>query len=134
MSTPRAKTDAPDRFEKNLASDTRGAIYIEFLIAFIPLFVFFMSMVQLSFLRAAHLVNRHAAVVAARAAIVVLPDDPAQYGGSRVESAVDPDSARKAIEKGRHGRALRRLEFAERDGHARRRRLQLRQRRPGGKA
>jgi hypothetical protein len=63
---------------------TKGAVYVEFLIAFIPLFTFFMCMVQISFLRVAQLVNRHAAVVAARAAIVILPDDPAGYGGEAV--------------------------------------------------
>ena len=60
---------------------TRGAVYVEFLIAFMPLFVFFMSMVQLAFVEVANVVTKHAAVTAARAAVVVMPDDPKEYGG-----------------------------------------------------
>jgi hypothetical protein len=67
--------------------DTKGAIYVEFLIAFMPLFTFFLCMVQISFLRVVSMVNKHAAVVAARAASVILPDDPAAYGGEAVGSA-----------------------------------------------
>lgn len=56
-----------------------GVVYVEFLIAFLPLFVFFSGLVQLGALELANLVVKHAAVTAARAAIVVLPDDPAFY-------------------------------------------------------
>lgn len=64
---------------KELVRDTRGAVYVEFLIVFLPLFVLFMSLVQFAFVEVANLVTKHAAVTAARAAIVVLPDDPAYY-------------------------------------------------------
>jgi hypothetical protein len=60
---------------------TRGAVYVEFLIAFMPLFVFFMALAQLAYVEVANIVVKHAAVTAARAAIVVLPDDPAEYEG-----------------------------------------------------
>jgi len=63
----------------NLRRDARGAVYVEFLIVFLPLFVLFMSLVQFAFVEVANLVTKHAAVTAARAAIVVLPDDPAYY-------------------------------------------------------
>ena len=66
---------------------TAGAVYVEFLIAFLPLFVMFMSLVQLAFVEVANLVTKHAAVAAARAAIVVLPDDPSYYGGQAVNVA-----------------------------------------------
>lgn len=66
---------------------TRGAVYVEFLIAFMPLFVFFLALVQLGYVEAANLVTKHAAVTAARAAIVVLPDDPKEYGGEPEEKA-----------------------------------------------
>ena len=60
---------------------TRGAVYVEFLIAFLPVFFFFLSLVQLMFVQTANLVVKHAAVKAARAAVVVLHDDPKFYGG-----------------------------------------------------
>lgn len=60
---------------------TAGAVYVEFLIAFLPLFVMFMSLVQLAFVEVANLVTKNAAVTGARAAIVVLPDDPSFYEG-----------------------------------------------------
>ena len=46
---------------------TTGAVYVEFLIAFMPLFVFFMSLVQLAYVEAANIVVKHAAVMATRA-------------------------------------------------------------------
>jgi Flp pilus assembly protein TadG len=64
---------------EKLRRDAKGAVYVEFLIVFLPLFVLFMSLVQFAFVEVANLVTKHAAVTAARAAIVVLPDDPAFY-------------------------------------------------------
>jgi hypothetical protein len=73
--------------QPNGGGGTTGAVYIEFLIAFMPLFVFFMSLVQLAYVEAANIVVEHAAVMAARAAIVVLPDDPAYYDYEAVNLA-----------------------------------------------
>jgi len=72
--------------QKVCGSCTEGAVYVEFLIAFMPLFVFFMSLVQLAYVSAAAIVVQHAAVMAVRAAIVVLPDDPVHYDGVSVNS------------------------------------------------
>jgi hypothetical protein len=58
-----------------------GAVYVEFLIAFLPVFFFFLSLVQLIFVQTANLVTKHAAAKAVRAAVVVLADDPQYYGG-----------------------------------------------------
>lgn len=69
---------------QSLRRDARGAVYVEFLIVFMPLFVMFMSLVQFAFVQVANVVTKHAAVQAARAAIVVLPDDPAFYGNTPV--------------------------------------------------
>lgn len=66
---------------------TRGAVYVEFLIAFLPLFSFFMGLVQLGFVETANLVVKHAAVVGARAAVVVLPDDESEYDGMALNRA-----------------------------------------------
>jgi hypothetical protein len=70
-----------------IVRDARGAVYVEFLIAFLPIFVLFLSLTQLVLIELANLVAKHAAVTAARAAMVVLPDDPGQYGGTAVERA-----------------------------------------------
>lgn len=66
-----------------LARDARGVVYVEFLIAFTPIFVFFLALVQLSLIGVARIVVQHAAVRGARAAVVVLDDDPARYDGAK---------------------------------------------------
>jgi hypothetical protein len=70
-----------------ISRDRRGAVYVEFLIAFLPIFVLFLSLVQLTLIEMANLVAKHAAVTAARAAMVVLPDDPANYNKTDVDRA-----------------------------------------------
>lgn len=59
---------------------TRGAVYVEFLIAFIPVLTLFLCLVQLALLYAARLLVDHAAHQAARAAAVVWGDEPTPYG------------------------------------------------------
>jgi hypothetical protein len=71
-----------------LANDTRGAVYVEFLLAFIPVFILFLGMLQAALLYAANLVVSHAATTAVRSAVVVLPDDPRHYGDEPV-NAID---------------------------------------------
>jgi hypothetical protein len=66
--------------------DQSGAVYVEYLMAFLPLFIFFSALVQLGMVQIANLVTKHAAVTAARAAIVVLTDDPKYYGGVPVNT------------------------------------------------
>jgi Flp pilus assembly protein TadG len=80
--------------------DQSGAVYVEFLIAFLPLFLFFSALVQLGMVQIADLVTKHAAVTAARAAIVVLTDDPKYYGGAPVNQAAGArmDHIRRAAE------------------------------------
>ncbi|MDH5670986.1 MAG: pilus assembly protein [Myxococcales bacterium] len=63
-------------------SDARGAVLLEFLIAFFPIFVLFLGTLQLSLLMAARIIVRHAAVTGARAAVVILDDDPQHYDGA----------------------------------------------------
>lgn len=64
-----------------LGRDARGVIFVEHLIAYLPVIFFFMATWQLIEMCAAHLILKRAASAAARAAIVVLADDPAYYGG-----------------------------------------------------
>ncbi len=74
----------PNPFTRFIFRDQRGAIMVEFLIAFLPLFVFFECIIQLTGLTVAKMVIQHSAYVAARAAVVVLPDDPKYYGGTQL--------------------------------------------------
>lgn len=62
--------------------DERGAVYVEFLLAFLPIFLMFLAICQVSFLVVGRLVVSHAALCGARSAIVVLEDDPQMYGGA----------------------------------------------------
>lgn len=64
---------------ERLVEDEDGAAYVEFLIAFMPFLFMFLGMVQMALMYAADLVVQHAASRAARAAIVVLDDDPRRY-------------------------------------------------------
>lgn len=64
-----------------LASDERGAVYVEFLLAFPPLFLLFLGLVQLGLLQGARLVVQQAAREGVRSAAVVLPDPHARYDG-----------------------------------------------------
>jgi Flp pilus assembly protein TadG len=61
--------------------DRRGVVYLEFLVAFLPIFTAFLCIAQLTDLAAAKLIVQHAAYRAARAGAVVFPDDPAHYQG-----------------------------------------------------
>jgi hypothetical protein len=60
--------------------DTTGAIFVEHMIAFLPVIYLFLVTWQLIELQVADLCVRRAANAAVRAAIVVLPDDPNSFG------------------------------------------------------
>lgn len=76
--------------------DDRGAVFVEFLIAFMPVYVFFLCLVQLSLLFTVRLATEHAAVNAARAAAVVIGDDPQRYGGERMHEIIEGRGERYA--------------------------------------
>jgi hypothetical protein len=80
-----------------LASDARGAVSLELCVALLPVLMLSVWVWQSLELRSAELVVRRAAEAAARAAAVVLPDDPAFYGGERV--GVDAGARRAEIER-----------------------------------
>jgi hypothetical protein len=71
---------------RRLLSCRRGSVATEFIVAFGPLTIFFFSIWQESLLTSGQSLTQHAAVAAARSATVVLPDDPARYGGSAANS------------------------------------------------
>jgi hypothetical protein len=63
---------------------TGGSIAVEYTIMYPVLFAIFMTTVQLGMMEVGSLTTSHAAVEAARAASVILPDDPRHYGGASV--------------------------------------------------
>jgi len=65
---------------------TRGAVYVEFLIAFLPVFCFFLALVQFSLLELINMMLKHTAEQTVRAAIVIIHDDPQYYGGAAMGS------------------------------------------------
>lgn len=67
---------------RSLLKDTGGAIYVEFLVVFIPFFIMVLGMMQIALMYAAHLAVQHSAAAAARAAIVVFPDCERRYDGA----------------------------------------------------
>jgi len=72
----------PSGLDRGKARGTEGAVYVEFLAVFFPLFSFFLGLVQLMFVHTASIVTSHAAISAARAAAVVVSDNPAYYGSN----------------------------------------------------
>jgi len=92
----RAHLPLPDPSQRSASSrrgtvmrETRGAVYVEFLVAFIPIFVMLLSLIQMALLYVDHLVVQHAATIAVRAAIVVLPDEPSKYDGAALNQVAD---------------------------------------------
>ena len=78
----------------SIRRDQRGVVFVEFLIAFLPVYTFFLCLIQLGLLFSVRLITEHAAVNAARAAAVVIGDDPRRYNGERVNRLVVEGSAR----------------------------------------
>jgi hypothetical protein len=89
---PRKRKDS----SRSLRRDAGGAIYVEFLATFLPLTIVFLGLAQSSGLYAAKLITAHAAVMGARAAAVVIPDDPKYYDSA---PGVVSGKRRSAIEK-----------------------------------
>ncbi|HEU4580324.1 MAG TPA: hypothetical protein VFS67_18840 [Polyangiaceae bacterium] len=79
---------------RTLLRHSEGAVFVEFLICFLPVYVFFLCLVQLGVLFAVRLLVDHAAISAARAAAVVIGDDPGRYGGEPLHR-IDPERGRR---------------------------------------
>jgi len=77
-----------------LAKDRRGAVAVEFAVATMPLLLCFFCFLQVAFVFTAKMFVRHAAVVGARAAIVILPPNP---GGKNGKSIGTTDDIRNAV-------------------------------------
>ncbi len=74
---------------RGLVASEEGVVFLEFLVAFIPMWILFLCLVQLAFLSHANLLVRHSSESAARSAAVVLPDSRYEYAGER-EKHVTP--------------------------------------------
>lgn len=79
---PSSKKDRRKKAERRRKLGTGGAVYVEFLMVFLPMLFFFLGLVQLIFLHVANLAVAHAATNAARKSATVLPDDPQYWGGT----------------------------------------------------
>ncbi|MBK8169932.1 MAG: pilus assembly protein [Sandaracinaceae bacterium] len=79
---------------------TRGAVYVEFLIVFIPVLTLFLGSIQAALLYGANLVVRHSATTAARAAIVVLDDEPENYDDQPRNSVTKPSGGSSSNSEG----------------------------------
>jgi hypothetical protein len=77
--------------------DARGAVYVEFLIAFLPVYTMFLCLIQLGLLFTVRLIVDHAALNAARAAAVVIGDDEGvyDYGGQDTKHTVTPPDGKR---------------------------------------
>lgn len=64
---------------RRIGAETSGVVYAEFLMAFTPFFLLFLGTIQIAFIATGSIVVQTAASKAARAAMVVLPDDPFFY-------------------------------------------------------
>ncbi len=64
------------------ARKTRGAVYVELLIVLVPLLIFILALIQTALMYVGKLTVQRAANTAARAAVVVLDDDPQYYNGA----------------------------------------------------
>ena len=60
----------PPQVAGSLLADQRGVVFVEFLIAFVPMWVFFLCLVQLAFITHANLMVKHSADSAARSSWV----------------------------------------------------------------
>lgn len=81
------------------ARDSRGVVYVEFVVAFMPLLLLFLAVCQLSLLTMGRLVVQHSALCGARSAIVVLEDDPKDYAGAPRGNLEDGDAAPGGIDE-----------------------------------
>lgn len=86
---------APAPRESDRRRGTRGAVYIEFLIAFLPLLTFFLCIWQVSILYTTKLFVDHAAFSGARAAAVVIAENSNRVNDSDGPASVNVLTGRR---------------------------------------
>jgi hypothetical protein len=77
-------------------NDERGSTYLETLIALPVIFAIFVTLMMFARLSVGHLIAQRAASAGARAAVVILPDDPTFYGG---KVASKQDCVKEAVRR-----------------------------------
>lgn len=88
----------PSSGPRSLRANVRGAVFVEFLIAFLPVYVFFLCVVQLGLVFTVRLVTEHAALNGARALAVVGGDDEKpNYTGEKPNTFVQGGKRMKAV-------------------------------------
>jgi hypothetical protein len=96
---PCARGAQPAQRARRLLANRRGAVFVEFLIAFLPVQIFFLCLIQSAILYSVRLVTEHAAVNGARAAAVVFGDDRARYNGELEHNVSEDGERRKAVRR-----------------------------------
>lgn len=81
------------RTQRRRRHSQRGTVALEFLIVLLPLLVGFFGVAQYALLQSARLVVEHATSRAARAAIVLLDDDPEHHDGAARGDLTSGDGA-----------------------------------------
>jgi hypothetical protein len=84
---------------RTFGKDTRGAVYVEFMIAFIPFLVTFLCLWQVSILFYAKLMMDHAAFSAARSAAVIVAESSDRVGDSSASTVNQLTDTRKGLIK-----------------------------------
>jgi Flp pilus assembly protein TadG len=103
--------------------DSRGAVFVEHAVALLPILMLALSCWEMIELWAGDSIMRRAASAAARAAVVVLPDDPAFYAGAPVDRFVGARkrqielAASLVLASSPHFRTKPRVELSEASGH-----------------
>ena len=92
-----ATHEVPGAGGRSLRANVRGAVFVEFLIAFMPVYVFFMCVVQIGLLFSVKLVTEHAAINGARALAVVGGDEEKRYGNEKKNKLVAGGQRVKAV-------------------------------------
>jgi hypothetical protein len=82
---------------QRLRSSTRGAVYLEFLIAFLPFLIFFLCLWQVSILYYTKLFVDHAAFSAARGAAVIVAENSNRVGDTDASTVNKLTSTRKSL-------------------------------------
>jgi hypothetical protein len=78
--------------------ETKGVVYVEFLIVFWPMMLLWLGLAHMGLLYSAHLMVHHGAARAARAAVVILPDEEGEYDDDPPFSIVSEDSDTEGLE------------------------------------
>jgi Flp pilus assembly protein TadG len=92
-----ARREGRGELSRGLLKNERGAVFVEFLIAFLPVQVFFLCLVQSAILYSVRLLAEHAAVNGARAAAVVVGDEPSRYGNEAPNSMIERGERARAV-------------------------------------